>query len=284
MIHNLNDYENDNEDMENGGFCDSESSSDPKGNTDNEANLTKDNNNMFNDDNTDTTETSSDYMDNNIGEIETPLREQIVKTIPEILIFNNFSNAEPLDFDKIVKKTEDDTQNKIVFPDPTQEILNHDVDEIKFAGYNTIDIELVSDDRKHDNYQESYDKWLSQHKAIVKSSGKQNMLSKAPSLKNIKENSPNTKFIKLDINKPIEKPMVVQTYTSQSKDEETVEIRASERKPKTQFIPNSPAPMPDFNLQKKKTFDEKLKDSKKETAKKKKHDDDDIFGIPPTPE
>ncbi|MCK5345111.1 MAG: hypothetical protein KAR20_16995, partial [Candidatus Heimdallarchaeota archaeon] len=159
-----------------------------------------------------------------------------------------------------------------------------DVEEIKFAGYNTIDIELISSDRKQDNSQESYEKWLSQHKAIVKSSGKQNMSSKAPSLKNMKENSPNTKFIQLDINKPIAKPEVEQMYPSPSKDEETVEIKASERKPKTQFIPNSPAPMPDFNLQKKRTFDEKLKDSKKETAKKKKHESDDIFGIPPTPE
>ncbi|MCD4656433.1 MAG: hypothetical protein K8S87_02700 [Planctomycetes bacterium] len=277
MTSNSNELENFKEEKEYDGFRNNKKDSDLELNNNS-------NNNPTNDNNIDKTEVDNNNFQFNTNESEHDLREMIVNEIPEFLMFKNKNNANQLDFEEIVKKTADASQSKVVFPDPTKELLNPDVDEIKFAGYNTVEIALPSVEEKQDIEQESYEQWILQHKAIVKSSLKKNMTSKAPSLKDLKENPEKTKFIKLDVNKPIEKPMPNQFYSNQSHEDETIAMKTTKRKPKTQLIPNSPAPMPEFNLQKKKTFDEKLKDTKKVTDKKKKEETDDFFGIPPEPE
>ena len=172
MTCDLTDFEKDNEDIKVGDLDDTDNIPESRLDEEGEVTVKNDNNDMMDDDDTNTTNVQANVEHPNTDEIEQSLRIQIIEKIPEIHILNNFSCTEPLDFDQIVKKTADDSQSKIVYPDPTQEILNHDVEDIKFAGYNTIDIDLISNDRKQDNSQESYEKWLSQHKAIVKSSGK----------------------------------------------------------------------------------------------------------------
>ena len=246
--------------------------------------------------------------------------------------------ANKLDYENLLKDTSNSSDPSVVIPDPTKEIMNASVNDIEFVGYNSFDMNLLIDMSQNTRQDESYEEWVSQHKAIIRSSRKENRTSKAPSLKGHKDSEP-TKMIRLDINEYMKKidpksqddetPKAVnkikmtpeQTvpasvpkkfqdaetqdekddgkvksifeFKAASEDElkelepEKTEALTIEKKAKTQILPNSPAPIPDSDGAKKKTFDEKINESKRKAKAKSNKDEEadaeNFFGMPPQP-
>ena len=103
-----------------------------------------------------------------------------------------------LDIDELSKSIKPEVRPAST-PDPTTKILNPEINNIKFVGYHSTPADIVKAEQPVESEKETYEQWLSQHKAIIMSSRKENRQSKAPSLKDVKE-AERTKFIKLDVN------------------------------------------------------------------------------------